>query len=144
MAACEFGRRRMVKDARPKAKLDNSDKVFHTCLKSLFWDKTEEECWAVLLNQSLHFISKECIGTGGLTSVSADIRKVLKLALLKNATAIVLAHNHPSGSLKPGAVDDTTTRNLGEACRVMNIRLLDHLIVHGDRYYSYAEQGRLP
>ena len=75
---------------------------------------------------------------------SADIRKVLKLALLKNATAIVLAHNHPSGSLKPGAVDDTTTRNLGEACRVMNIRLLDHLIVHGDRYYSYAEQGRLP
>ena len=129
MAACEFGRRRMVKDARPKAKLDNSDKVFHTCLKSLFWDKTEEECWVVLLNQSLHFISKECIGTGGLTSVSADIRKVLK---------------HPSGSLKPGAVDDTTTRNLGEACRVMNIRLLDHLIVHGDRYYSYAEQGRLP
>ena len=144
MAACEFGRRRMVKDARPKSKLDNSDKVFHTCLKSLFWDKTEEECWVVLLNQSLHFISKECIGTGGLTSVSADIRKVLKLALLKNATAIVLAHNHPSGSLKPGAVDDTTTRNLGEACRVMNIRLLDHLIVHGDRYYSYAEQGRLP
>ncbi len=143
MAACEFGRRRMVKDARPKEKLDTSEKVFQACLKSVFWDKTEEECWVVLLNQSLHFISKECIGTGGLTSVSADIRKVLKLVLLKNATALVLAHNHPSSSLRPGTVDDTTTRNLNDACRVMNIRLLDHLIVHGDRYYSYAEEGRL-
>jgi DNA repair protein RadC len=75
--------------------------------------------------------------------VSADIRKIMRIAIEKNATAVVLAHNHPSGNLNPSREDDCTTHNLVEACKVMNIRMLDHLIVAGNRYYSYAEDGRL-
>ncbi len=143
MAACEFGRRRMKKPTVKDSAFDTSQKLFDELLKPLFWDLTEEECRVVLLNQSLRLISVELIGIGGLTFVSADIRKVLKLALQKNATAIVLAHNHPSGAVRPGREDDNLTRSLQEACRIMNIRLLDHLVVGGDRYYSYADEGRL-
>lgn len=143
LAACEFGRRRMRKDNVNTLTLDNSRTIFEELLKSHFWDMTEEECWLVMLNQSLRLIGMEQIGKGGLTAVNADIRTILRTALQKNATAIVLAHNHPSGRLKPSGVDDKTTFNLREASQLMSIRLLDHIIVHGDQYYSYAEEGRL-
>ncbi|MDD4759967.1 MAG: DNA repair protein RadC [Bacteroidaceae bacterium] len=143
LAACEFGRRRMKKDCVEKEVLDSSKKIYEDLLKGRFWDLTDEECWILLLNQSLHFISMEMVGKGGLTSVSADIRKIMRIAIEKNATAVVLAHNHPSGNLNPSREDDCTTHNLVEACKVMNIRMLDHLIVAGNRYYSYAEDGRL-
>jgi len=143
LAACEFGRRRMKKDCAEKEVLDSSEKIYEDLLKGRFWDLTDEECWVVLLNQSLHFISMEMVGKGGLTSVSADIRKIMKIAIEKNATAIVLAHNHPSGNLKPSEEDDCTTHNLVEACKVMSMRMLDHLIIAGNGYYSYAEEGRV-
>ena len=143
MAACEFGRRRMKKTDVAKLKLDSSGKIFEALLKQKFWDKTEEECWVVILSQSLRLISMELVGKGGLTSVSADIRKIMKLAVQKDAAALVLAHNHPSGSLQPGQADDRTTHNLKSACEVMDIRLLDHLVVNGEHYFSYAESGRL-
>jgi DNA repair protein RadC len=143
MAACEFGRRRMKKETVAKSCLDTSDKIFEEVLKPKFWDLTEEQCWVVLLSQRLHLISVDMIGIGGLTFVSADIRKILKMALQKNATAIVLAHNHPSGATRPGKDDDNLTHNLQEACKVMNIRLLDHIVVGGGSYYSYADNGRL-
>lgn len=143
MAACEFGRRRMEVDHVERLCLDSSEKIFHAVLRPVFWSLQEEQCWAVLLDQSLHLLSKECIGKGGITAVSADIRKVLKLALQKNAVNVILAHNHPSGSLKPSKEDDHTTRSLSDACKIMNIRFLDHIIVSGNRYYSYAEEGRI-
>lgn len=143
LAACEFGRRRMKKDQSEKEVMDSSDKIYEDLLKGHFWDLTDEECWVVLLNQSLRLIDMEMVGKGGLTSVSADIRKILKMAIQKNATAIVLAHNHPSGNIKPSKEDDATTHNLKEACKVMSIRLIDHLIVGGERYYSYADEKRI-
>ena len=143
MAACEFGRRRMKKDDAAKETMDSSKKIFEGLLKSRFWDLSDEECWVVLFNQSLHAVGMEMVGKGGLTSVSADIRKVMKIAIEKNATALVLAHNHPSGSLRPSVEDDKTTLNLKEACKVMSIRMLDHLIVAGEHYYSYADEGRI-
>ncbi len=143
MAACEFGRRRMTKDTVKKIRMDSSETVFQELLRARFWDHTEEECCVVLLNQGLYLISVELVGKGGLTSVSADIRKIMKMAILKNATALILAHNHPSGSLKPGRDDDQTTSRLKEACKMMDIRLLDHLIVNGNSYYSYMDEGKL-
>jgi DNA repair protein RadC len=143
LAACEFGRRRLDADNVERKVLDSSKIIFYDVLRSELVNKPEEHCWVVLLDQGLHLISKECIGKGGITAVSADIRVVLRLALQKNAVNIVLAHNHPSGSLKPSREDDRTTRNLADACKIMNIRLLDHIIVGGNRYYSYAEEGKL-
>lgn len=144
LAACEFGRRRMVAPVTPQMRFDNSSVIFNQLLKDTFWDLTDEECWVILLNQRLHLISKECIGKGGLTSVTADIRKIMKCALLKNSTAMVFAHNHPSGSVVPGKDDDMTTQRLYDACRTMGIKLLDHIVVAGNSYYSYMEEGRAP
>jgi len=144
LAACEFGRRRMEAPPAPQTKYDSSDIIFNRLLKTVFWDLTDEECWVILLNQGLRLISKECIGKGGLTSVTADIRKIMKVALLKNSTCIVFAHNHPSGSVIPGKDDDDTTRRLMEACRTMGIKLLDHIVVARNNYYSYLEEQRSP
>lgn len=143
MAAFELGRRRMQSENLERLKLDSSKKIFNAVLRSLFLDLPEEQCWALYLNQSLHFLSKECIGKGGITSVTADVRTVLKQALLKGAVAVVLAHNHPSGSVNPSRIDDQTTQSLSEGCRILNLRFLDHIIVYNNAYYSYAEQGRL-
>lgn len=143
MAAFELGRRRMQSENLERLKLDSSKKIFDSVLRSLFWDLPEEQCWALYLNQSLHFLAKECVGKGGITSVSADVRTVLKQALLKGAVAVVLAHNHPSGAVNPSRIDDQTTQSLAEGCRILNLRFLDHIIVYNNAYYSYAEQGRL-
>jgi len=143
MAACEFGRRRMKKDSQVYKRMDNSELVFQEILKPLFWDLSEEECYVVLFNQGLRLISTELIGRGGWTAVNVDLRKVIKTAIMKNATALILAHNHPSGSIRPGKADDDTTRNLKNACEIMNIKMLDHIVVGGEKYYSYAESGRL-
>ncbi|MBQ8098069.1 MAG: DNA repair protein RadC [Bacteroidaceae bacterium] len=143
MAACELGRRRMKKDNTGKISLENSGMIYERVLKPLFWDLTEEECHVVLLTTSLTLISTELVGKGGLTAVNTDIRKILRMALEKNATALVLAHNHPSGRLVPSKEDDRLTQSLLKACDIMDIKMLDHLIVHGEDYYSYAEDGRL-
>ena len=70
-----------------------------------------------------------------------DIRLVMREALVKRATAMALCHNHPSGNPNPSREDNELTKNLRDACRVMNIRFLDHIIVAGDRYYSYNDEG---
>ena len=144
LAASEFGRRRMALPVTPQTKFDTSEKIFQHLLKDTFWDLSDEECWVVLLNQSLHLISKVCIGKGGLTSVTADIRKIMKCALLKNSTCLVFAHNHPSGSVVPGKDDDATTQKIYDACKVMGLKLLDHIVVARNTYYSYLEEGRAP
>ena len=76
-----------------------------------------------------------------MTATTVDIRLVMREALVKRATAMALCHNHPSGNPNPGREDNELTKNLRDACRVMNIRFLDHIIVAGDRYYSYNDEG---
>lgn len=143
MAAFELGRRRIQAENVERLRLDSSKKVFNAVLCSLFLGLKNEQCWALYLNQSLHLVAKECIGKGGITSVSADVRVVLRSAILKSAVAVVLAHNHPSGALNPSTIDDNLTRQLSEGCRILNLRFLDHIIVYNNQYYSYAEAGRL-
>ena len=84
------------------------------------------------------------ISEGGLTATLVDLRIVMQTALVSNATSLILSHNHPSGMLKPSVQDDELTRKIKEACRIMEIRLLDHIIVTPENgYYSYADEGRL-
>ena len=97
----------------------------------------------MLLNQAAKVIDMLRISQGGLASTQVDVRCVLREALLKRATSIVLCHNHPSGSVTPSADDDRLTQALDQASKTMNIRLLDHLIVTDGAYYSYVDQGRL-
>ena len=83
------------------------------------------------------------ISRGGLASTQVDVRCILREALLKRATSMILCHNHPSGNIRPSQDDDRLTHALLEAARTMNIRLLDHVVVSDGDYYSYGDEGRL-
>ena len=80
---------------------------------------------------------------GGITDTMADVRMILQGALLTNATGIILAHNHPSGTLKPSREDDRLTRRIVEAADIMNIRVNDHIILTSEGFYSYDDEGRI-
>ena len=109
----------------------------------LLCDLVIEECHVLLLNNMNRVIDSVKVGSGGYTGTMVDIRYVLREALLKRATGLVLCHNHPSGSLKPSTEDDKLTRSMAAACSVMNIRFLDHIIFTDRRFFSYKDEGRL-
>jgi DNA repair protein RadC len=106
-------------------------------------DLPVEECHVLLLNQSSAVIDSVRIGMGGLTETVVDVRLILREALLKRATSLILCHNHPSGNLRPSTHDDHLTRQVREAARLLNIALIDHIIFTDGGYYSYADEGKL-
>lgn len=142
LAACELGRRRQQEDHRSRRHIGASADIygyFCAALRNL----PVEECHVLLLNQRLDIIGDRCVGRGGLTATVVDIRLVLREALVARAAAIALCHNHPSGSSRPSAEDDRLTERLRQACATMDIRLVDHIVLAGADYFSYADEGRL-
>lgn len=142
VAVCELWKRRQS-DEREEKKAITSSYQLHEYFYPILCNATVEECYVLLLNNMNRVIDCVKIGSGGLTATLVDIRMVMREALLKRATAIALCHNHPSGSLKPSAEDNRITRSLADACRLMNIRMLDHIIVADSGYYSYMDEGCL-
>lgn len=142
LAACELGNRRLKEEQPIPQRMDNPNEVYN-----YFWprmrDLAVEECWAMYLNQNLRLIDAQRISRGGLTETSVDVRIVLREALLHNASALVLCHNHPSGSPLPSAADDKITDRLRQSADVMNIHLIDHIVAAEDGFYSYADEGKL-
>lgn len=142
LAASELGRRR--KDEEPsERKQIRCSKDIYAFFHPLMCDLAVEECWVLLLNQASKVIEPVKISQGGWASTQVDIRCILREALLKRATSLVLTHNHPSGNVRPSADDDRLTQALFQSAKVMNIRLLDHVVVSDGTYYSYADEGRL-
>ena len=141
LAACELGRRRAVE--QPERRQVRSAAQVYDYFYPLMRDLPVEEFHVLLLNQSAIVIDSVRIGVGGLTETAVDVRVILREALLKRATSIALCHNHPSGNPKPSAEDDKITRSLQEACKIMNIRLVDHIVFASGNYYSYFDEGRL-
>ena len=107
----------------------------------LMRDLSHEVFCVFYLNQSNKILRYEIISSGGLTGTVADIRIMLKNALLQNANKLIIAHNHPSGNLQPSHADKELTRKLKEAAEYMDIKLLDHLIIAGTNYLSMADEG---
>lgn len=101
-----------------------------------------EECWILLLDSANHVITKENITKGGLTACILDIRRIVKSCLIANAVSIIMAHNHPSGSPKPSSSDIMQTERLKKALDLFGIKLIDHIIVADDGFYSFAEGER--
>ncbi len=97
----------------------------------------------VLLNGANKVLGITTISEGGMDGTVVDVRLIMQTALLAHSSGIILAHNHPSGQLKPSSQDDRITKKIKEAAKLMDIRIQDHLIVTGDNYYSYADEGRL-
>lgn len=97
----------------------------------------------LFLNQANQVLGYTLISEGGITETSVDVRVILQAALLTNSVALVLAHNHPSGNLKPSRQDMEITKQVKEAARLMRITVIDHLILTDAGYYSFADEGEL-
>ena len=141
LAACELGRRRRREEIVEQKRIMSSADAYEYFAR--MHDLPLEECHVLLLRQNHSIIGEALISKGGIAGTAVDVREVLRHALLQRATAILLCHNHPSGNVLPGREDDQLTRRMAEAARMVDIKLLDHIIVACGNYYSYSEQGRL-
>ena len=142
LAACELGKRRQVADILKRPTLNSANAIYNY-MRPKMQDKDVEEAWILLMNQKLDLIEAKCISHGGITGTAIDVRIILKEALLKNATAIALCHNHPSGNPSPSREDDNITNSLKKAADTMHIYFVDHVIVAQQHFYSYREEGRI-
>lgn len=97
----------------------------------------------LFLNQANQVLGYTLIAEGGLTTTDADVRVILQAALLTNSVTLILAHNQPSGNLKPSQEDMKLTKQVKDAAQLMRIRILDHLILTDVGYYSFADEGEL-
>lgn len=141
-AALELGKRRKSEEIRERLQVTCSTDIYRL-FHPLLCDLPVEEFWLLMLNQSCKVIDKVKISSGGIAETTADVRTILREALLKRATSIVLCHNHPSGNARPSAVDDRLTNKIRQAASLMDITLIDHLVICDGKYYSYADEGKL-
>ena len=142
LAASELGKRRKEEGTEERRVIVSSKDVYE-CFYPLMCDLPTEECWVLLLNQASKVIDRVKVSAGGLSATAVDVRCILREALLKRASSMVLCHNHPSGSIRPSKEDDLLTRQLSQAGECMNIRLVDHVILTDGAFYSYADEGRI-
>ena len=112
-------------------------------LQPVIGELPHEEFWIIYLNNSNKVLHKEQLSKGGMTGTLVDVRLVMKHALENGAVGCILAHNHPSGSLKPSRSDKEITKKLQNAGMALDIKVLDHLIVAGNSYVSFADEGML-
>ena len=109
----------------------------------LISDLQHEEFWVMLLNRSNKIINKNKISQGGVAGTVIDVKIILKKAIEKLASSVILCHNHPSGNIEPSDADIGITRKLKEAAEIMDIKLLDHIIVADNSYFSFLDEGIL-
>jgi len=140
IAALEIGRRRTgIIPAGPQ-KIDSSHDAYRH-LHPIFTDLDHEEFWILLLNQANYVKSKHMISKGGRAGTVADPKIIFKTAIDNQGTFIILAHNHPSGNLRPSKEDLFITRKLADAGKLLDLLVLDHLILVNGNYYSLADEG---
>lgn len=141
-AALEIGRRRAAASPTERPAIRSSRDSFNELLPVLA-DLPHEEFWVLFLKQSRVLIAREKISLGGITGTVADPRIVFRRAIELGATAIVLGHNHPSGSLRPSGPDLELTEKWAEAGKMLDIQVVDHLIVSERGYFSFADEGKI-
>ena len=142
VAALELGRRRQATASLEKQVVSSSTDVA-VYLQSKLQDYKHEVFAVIFLNRANKINNFRIISEGGITGTVADPRIILKKALEEDAVSLILCHNHPSGSLKPSRADEELTYKIKEAAKFFDIKVLDHLIVSDDGYYSFADEGIL-
>ena len=140
IAAMELGRRRRSEDAVELKKITSSKAVFEV-MQPIIGELAHEEFWVLFLNNSNKILFKSQLSKGSMTGTIVDVRIVFKLAFEQNATAIILAHNHPSGKLQASDADIQITKKIKTAGQQLDIPVLDHIIVTETGYYSFADEG---
>lgn len=139
-AALELGRRTFEESAiADKRSLTSPEMVFQLMLPTLK-NLDHEECWALFLNKANFLISKEMITSGSLESTLVDTARILKRAIEKQSSYVILVHNHPSGSPLPGPADIHQTACVKKALSSVGISLMDHVVVAEDSFFSFSEE----
>ena len=138
-AALELGRRFMDEQTEPRATVTGPEDVFRLMLPKLKGLR-HEECWALYLNRSNIVIDRELLTTGTVDATLFDTKHILRSVIERKAKAVILVHNHPSGSPLPGEADLQATRQLQLALRAFDARLFDHVIIADGSWYSFQEE----
>ncbi|HEY4155284.1 MAG TPA: DNA repair protein RadC, partial [Puia sp.] len=142
LAALELGRRRHIMGALDKPVIRDSHQVADY-LRVTLQDNCREVFAVLFLNQANRVNHFEVVSQGGITGTVADPRIILKRALESNAVNVILCHNHPSGNLRPSKADEDLTYKIREAAKYFDIKVIDHIIVSDDGYFSFADSGIL-
>lgn len=142
ITALELGRRRRLEEALEKPKITSSKSVFDV-MQPIIGELQHEEFWIIYLNNANKIQLKMQMSKGGITGTLVDTRLVFKRAIELTATGIVLCHNHPSGTLKPSASDINLTKKIKNGGDVLDIKILDHVIITENNYYSFADENML-
>ncbi len=142
IAALELGRRRKEQLATERIGITQSEDVA-SVFRPLLEDLNHEEFWVLLLNRSNKAIDKFMVSQGGLSGTVIDVRIILKTAIEKLASAMILCHNHPSGNKLPSEADKKITQKIKDAGKLLEITVLDHVIIAHDQYLSFADEGMI-
>jgi DNA repair protein RadC len=140
VAALELGMRRRMQDNPVNQAITSSRDAFEMLYPQVAYS-LYEQFWVLFLNKANRKLSVQCVSDGGLDSTVVDPKRIFKLALEQNAASIILCHNHPSGNLTPSNSDSLLTEKIKRAGETMDIKVLDHLIVGDEKYYSFADEG---
>ncbi len=143
IAALELSKRRYIQQYTQKENPITSSDISAKYFMRYLTDKTQEEFWVLLLNTAHIPIDCYQVSKGNIDNTLVDIRLLCKYAIINNATRVIIAHNHPSGNLKPSEQDISLTKRIKEALSTLNISLLDHLIIYQNAYYSFADEGKI-
>lgn len=142
VAAMELGRRRKLAETLDKKQISSSIDVFNL-FQPLLGDLPHEEFWILILNRANKVVEQLKISQGGISGTVVDARIILKNAIDKLASSVALCHNHPSGNIRPSNEDKNITLKLKTAFETVDIHLIDHIIISGNSYYSFADEGIL-
>ncbi len=140
-AVMELMRRYAAEEPFQEIPITSSDQIFKR-MRQVIGNLPHEEIWLLMLNRRNQVKHEICLSKGTSTASLFDVKAAMKMALMENAEGVILVHNHPSGATRPSDADDRITREFKDACGFMKIRLLDHLIVTADAFYSYHDSGR--
>ena len=142
VATFEIARRRHEAKVSTRPKITESKSAFEVFFKDLC-DLNHEEFWVLYADPSGKLISKQRISEGGAIHTSVDVKKIMQTAVANRAYGLVLGHNHPSGNITPSNNDILLTQKIQTAAKLLDLRIMDHLIVSGNNYYSFADDGIL-
>lgn len=142
VAALEIGKRRKTNEVLERTKITQSSDLFELFEPALL-DLNHEEFWVTFMNGANKVLETKRLTQGGMKQTVVDVSMLLRMALERSAHAVAVAHNHPSGENYPSREDLQITQKIKTGCDAIGVRLLDHIIIAGGRYYSFADEGKL-
>lgn len=142
VAALEIGKRRKTNEVLERTKITQSSDLFELFEPALL-DLNHEEFWVAFMNGANKVQETKRLTQGGMKQTVVDVSMLLRMALERSAHAVAVAHNHPSGENYPSREDLQITQKIKTGCDAIGVRLLDHIIIAGGRYYSFADEGKL-